>query len=212
MATFGNPSPWARSFPSNLVPAIVDLLLTAWADLKKPDRTSGEVAITGRLRECLRQNRDLRQLPFSIWPESPERSLTGVTDRGRIDLRFLAGYQEDVYFGVECKRLNISTRNGRKRSGATEYVMKGMLRFVDGRYSCGLCDGGMLSYVMDGKVDEAVKAVEKTMARKCDLLLMRPNDAAFCTPSYVSHNNVRLSHHRLRRPALRLHHVFLGFG
>lgn len=66
---------------------------------------------------------------------------------------------EAFYFCLECKRLNVTVR-GRHRSLGTEYVKQGMLRFVKRQYGYQVRHGGMLGYVLDGRVDRAIDAVQ----------------------------------------------------
>lgn len=74
----------------------------------------------------------------------------GYVDMG---ILFSIGLEEICLF-IECKRLNV---NG--ASLAAEYVSKGMMRFVTGKYSPDLPLAAMIGYVMDGQVPKASDSV-----------------------------------------------------
>jgi len=48
---------------------------------------------------------------------------------GRIDVKVIYSFDEDEYFGIECKRVG----GNRARDLAREYVTEGVLRFVGGK-------------------------------------------------------------------------------
>src|SRR5690606_23949343 len=84
---------------------------------------------------------------------------------GRIDLFFLPGNDEDYYFRLECKRLRVIRK--KKTDGlALEYVDAGVKRYVDGKYSKAVTAGGMLAFVMDGKVDKARSSVHRRLKKQ----------------------------------------------
>jgi len=80
-------------------------------------------------------------------------------DQGRMDIAFSPLVpREDVYFSLECKRLNVV--NGKRvRAYSREYVVFGMVRFIRGQYAAMVRHGGMLGYVLDGNVNRAIQNV-----------------------------------------------------
>ena len=74
----------------------------------------------------------------------------GYVDMG---ILFSIGLEEICLF-IECKRLNV---NG--ASLAADYVSKGMMRFVTGKYAPDLPLAAMIGYVMDGEVSKASDSV-----------------------------------------------------
>ena len=70
--------------------------------------------------------------------------------------------REDIYFCLECKRINVRSRHG-VRPYFSEYVSYGMLRFIRGRYGRQAKHGGMLAYVLDGDVASAIAGVESNI-------------------------------------------------
>lgn len=73
---------------------------------------------------------------------------------GRIDFKVMYSFDEDEYFGIECKR--ISSNNNKL---VKKYVNEGLLRFIDGKYSLGHDWAAMLGFVVDGKSIECIKMV-----------------------------------------------------
>ncbi len=73
---------------------------------------------------------------------------------GRIDFKVMYSFDEDEYFGIECKR--ISSNNNKL---VRKYVNEGLLRFIDGKYSLGHDWAAMLGFVVDGKSTECIKMV-----------------------------------------------------
>ena len=162
MAIGGDASLWADVFPDGLIPSILELVVKTWQRSEKPLPLEHEVPISRRFREALRRGKDLNELPFTIWPESSETDPNTGKEIGRIDIRFIHGWRESVYFAFECKRLRIPYDSGR-RSNTGEYVgASGMMRFISGKYGKDLASGGMIGYVMDGDLRAAVPSVKKT--------------------------------------------------
>jgi hypothetical protein len=220
MSVGGDTSLWSDLIPDRIIPQIIALVLEGWEAFKleereafkKPCRHEHEVPITKRFCCLLRSlKKPRRDLEFRIDWEFSVLDKESGRDVGRIDLTFSHGWNEDVYFALECKRLNVVDSAGTLRSLATAYVRKGMMRFVEGQYAKGLDKGGMLGYVMDGDVPRAVASVGNAISqRRADLKmknggigpsLIRPDDA-----------RVRETRHSLNSGRFVLHHVFLAVG
>lgn len=90
-----------------------------------------------------------------------ERGADGTIYGSRfVDMAVTAkGYVRSHYLGYECKKLNVKRADGARRSEARDYVDKGMMRFVKGKYARDLPLGCMLGYVMDGDVQWAYTKV-----------------------------------------------------
>lgn len=161
MNVVGDASLWSDLFPDWLIPEILDLVISAWEAFDKPQPGDHEVAITMRFRSELVRHKLLRKLPLRIDREIPEDDLLVGQEKGRIDLRFIHGYQEGVYFAFECKRLNVLSKEGKRTPLAGEYVRAGMMRFITSQYAVGLDQGGMLGYVMDSDVKSSIRAVSQ---------------------------------------------------
>jgi hypothetical protein len=80
--------------------------------------------------------------------------------QGRLDIVFSPLVpREDIYFCLECKRLNVCEAGG-VRPYFAEYVQYGMFRFVRGQYARSVRFGGMIGYVLNGDIAGAMAGVE----------------------------------------------------
>src|SRR5262249_31793249 len=148
-----------------MVPQVLNLLISTWEAMPSPDPTISEDRITDELWRALVRNRDARRLPFKIRTQVVELMPAEGADAGRMDIIFDALVpREDIYFCVECKRLNIPMAGG-IRANAAEYVTAGMSRFVSGQYANAVRHGGMLAYVINGDVRRAIENVEANISR-----------------------------------------------
>lgn len=209
----GNIDLWADAFPQHLLPQVFEMLFSAWETFKassdKPQPDDHEVPLTQRFRPFVTRDRKARLLPFTIWRESPEDDLKSSKEKGRIDLRLLHGYREEVYFAFECKRLNVMFGSG-FRSLASEYVNEGMMRFITGQYSIDLPEGGMIGFVLNGDVKGARDSVDISVRNKCTELKMDP-------PGGLSESSIRPKDgkasetlHHLDSREFLIHHIFLS--
>jgi hypothetical protein len=201
----GDPLLWADLFPDYLIPEILDLVVDSWKTFPMPKSIEHEVPITGRFCAHLRRQKRPEVHLFNIQPESDELA-PGTGDLlGRIDLRLIHGYREEVYFALECKRLNV----GKPSSLAGKYVDEGMTRFVTGKYAGGLDKGGMLGYVMDGRLDDAIEAVRKAIESRRDKLKM--DGSATLAPSSLrpKSKQVKETQHLQNGKPFTVHHVFV---
>ncbi len=210
MSTVGSMAPWAAAFPDGLIPSIVSLVLGTWAKLPKPCPDEHETVVSRSLRNALRQVKNsTRMLPCLIDREVVEDDPKTAEEKGRIDIRFIHGYDESVYFAFECKRLNVPGNRGCK-SLAREYVEEGMARFVIGKYAAGLKQGGMIGFVMNGDSTAATAKVDEAIRTRTRLLLMVPGTGLTTSSLFPAEHAVRETKHPRRTPALALHHVFLA--
>ena len=163
----GNPAAWLRQYRS-LDRRMMALVATLWrgciANLPvQPD----EDAITIQLVDVLSRHPGARRLgvieyqfePFGHRPDGIAYS------KGKIDMAVLLDRTRRQYLTYECKRLNV-TRGGGRRSLATQYVMKGLYRFITEQYAEGLPVGCMLGYVLDGDVPFARAKIIEALRRK----------------------------------------------
>lgn len=207
----GDPSLWAVLFPDGLVARLIDLVFGAWATFPQPAVTDREVPITKRFCVCLRAHRNRSETPFAIEWESPELDPCSGEERGRIDLKFVHGHRETVYFALECKRLNVVFPSRKRESLASEYVQEGMMRFIGGKYARELDKGGMLGYVMDGDVPSAIRAVASAVKARRDALRMA--DGSLERSSVLpNERRARESRHSVGRRPLAIHHLFVAVG
>lgn len=210
MTVIGDPALWADTFPDDLVPRILDLVIQTWVNCERPGEGELEVPITRRFKRALKQAKDFRKLPVRIEREATEDDPATAEELGRIDLKFLPAVsaREEVYFAFECKRLN-AIEDGHRRTLAPEYVTEGMMRFVTGQYAAAMLHGGMIGYVLDGKCADAVRLVERNIITRATELKME-TPAALARSGLRSDNEmIRETRHLLGR-TFQLHHLFLG--
>src|ERR1700730_13074985 len=117
-----------------MLPDILSLVLTSWAEMPSPEADETEDNITIALCRKLMQNRTARGLMFQIHTQLVELDPMPGEDLGRLDIAFVPLVpREDIYFCLESKRLNV-VKDGVPRSYASEYVNLGMVRFITGQY------------------------------------------------------------------------------
>jgi hypothetical protein len=119
---------------------------------------------------------------------------------GYVDVAILFSIDAyEVCLVIECKRLNV---NG--ASLAAQYVSEGMLRFVKGQYAPDLPIGGMIGYVMDGRVPIASRAVVDQIVERAKVLLIDSGINFISAPDHFSTKH-------LRRPVgIELRHQLLS--
>jgi hypothetical protein len=201
-------------FPHELIPEILELVITSWNIFPKPDRLDREVSISKGFTKKLRTEKNQHyDLPFQIWYELPDiDTLKG--DEGRIDILFsyIKTPREDIYFAFECKRLRIPyPPPSRLATNNSEYVNKqGMMCFVTGKYSGSVTNGGMIGYVMDGQIKKAINSVGRLIKNK-ELALKLAKDTGLERSSLMGNSqNVRETRHILNETKFTIHHIFLA--
>ncbi len=206
----GDPGFHSNLFPDGLIPDILELVLDSWEKFKKPVPTDKENPINYRFVMFLRNQKKCRELLFLIDPETPLPDEQTGEERGRIDIRFMEGYDEDVYFAFECKRLRYMTSTGNLVHNTSDYVTsdQGMMCFISGKYSDKLSSGGMLGYVLDGKKHEAKKAVKKLIDKHKANLRLKSNTSL--DPSSISPKKVDQTLHVLSDRSFIIYHLFLS--
>lgn len=143
--------------PEGFVGELLPFVLTVWDEFWLPVAVTDEERITGLFRKFLKQK--VRHSQTHNWIVLPE---SGVEDHeGRIigytDLPVMHRKSPDTdsAFVFECKRLNVTYPSGKYEDNADQYTDEGMTRFLTGKYSPGLHEGGMLGYVMDCDTSKA---------------------------------------------------------
>lgn len=186
----GSPEHWV-GFLESQVPAIVTLIIDAWESMPPPAGNELEDRISETLCRLLRQSRASRDLPFQIHPQLVELDPAAGEDQGRMDIAFLPLVnREDIYFCLECKRLNVRDVE-EVRPYFAEYVQHGVFRFVRGQYSNKVRFGGMLAFVLDGNVQVAIAGVENN-------LQMHHRDLGLEPPGRFQPSKIRPDDDRLR--------------
>lgn len=118
---------------------------------------------------------------------------------GRTDITFELGSHHRFIW--ECKRLHYK---GKTLYG--EYRREGVMRFISEKYAKGQSHGGMLAFVMDGKIDKAIAGVETHLnAHRTELKI---NGGCFQPCPDAKDSRLRLSLH-LERGDFKLFHCYL---
>ncbi len=159
MNHFGSADQWIELVDSQ-IPDILELVVQTWESMPAPTGDDREDAITNKLCRALRRSRDSVQLAFRIDTQLVELDPAEGESEGRMDIVFSPTVpREDIYFCLECKRLNVLSSCGSVRPYFAEYVVKGMVRFITGQYAASVPAGGMLAYVLDSQVDTAIAGI-----------------------------------------------------
>jgi hypothetical protein len=214
LSVVGNAREWIELL-EQMLPELLKLAVETWQSIAKPFTSTREDDITRVLCSALRRNRSVRELPFYVQLQMVAVDDAVGEELGRMDIAFLptslsASPNESIYFCLECKRLNVII-NGRRRPGGTDYVLHGMMRFVTGQYANAVPHGGMLGYVIDGKLAAALKNVQTNVRKRHQSLGMQPPGTLRQSTILAGLATARESdHERSIGPSpFRLHHIFV---
>jgi hypothetical protein len=210
VSIIGTSSEWADLIDP-MVPQILRLVVETWEAMPSPGSSDKEDTITSALCRALRQNRTGRSLMFQIHTQLVELEPASGEDLGRLDIVFLPPIaREDIYFCLEAKRLNV-IKKGKLRPYASEYVRFGMMRFVTGQYSNMVRHGGMIGYVLDGKISDAMTNVEANIREQHKELGMNP-PGTFQASAITGDSRARETHHKRAHEIgpFRIHHLFMA--
>ena len=136
-----------------------------WSCVARLPNDSNEDAITAALVNSLSRDATARGLfwceyqfvPFAYTDDGR------VVEKGRIDMAMIVGHDREYYLAYECKRLNVTRRDGTRRALAREYVDEGVMRYITEQYAENLPTGCMFGYVMDGDLDFARVRIRAAM-------------------------------------------------
>ena len=209
MNLIGAPDEWVDLI-GTLVPDILDLVISTWEAMPPPKSNAREDPTTEALCRCLRQNRNSSDLPFRIDIQMVELDPAAGEDQGRVDIAFSPMVpRENIYFCLECKRLNV-VNDGRLRRYASEYVTHGMLRLIRGQYAAQVSQGGMLGYVLDGNVTQAIQNVSGVIRNRFQELGMKSPGQMLPSSVWPDNSRLKETHHSRRHISGRfqIHHIF----
>jgi hypothetical protein len=210
VSILGNATEWADLIDS-MLPDILSLVSTSWAEMPAPAPDETEDNITIALCRTLMQNRTARGLMFQIRTQVVELEPIPGEDLGRLDIAFIPLVpREDIYFCLESKRLNV-IKDGKLRAYASEYIRLGMMRFVTGQYSKMVRHGGMIGYVLDGKISVAISNIEANIRKRHKELCMTP-PGAFQASDVTDDGRARETRHKRAHETglFRIHHLFMA--
>ena len=153
----GNPKEWVARFRS-LDDRFLECILAVWARCVallpgEPDENTITINLVGILSRDVKARRLFHDLAYQHEPFGYATD-GWLYSKGKIDMVLLLDQERERYLAYECKRLNVPQAGG-TRSLATQYVLKGVLRFITEQYAADLPVGCMLGYVLDGNVNTA---------------------------------------------------------
>jgi hypothetical protein len=191
------------------------LVTDVWPDVPQHIMRYREDDITKILYQKMTLRKEARDLPFLIMMQTVEVAGALGQSEGRLDFAFYAtggrgAPSEKIYFGLECKILNL-VRNGKVIRMGSQYVKDGLARFIDGKYAHGFHHGGMLGYVMDGDMGRAIANVADNIKRRRATLGMDEPGAMMRSTLLPGLRNTCETHHRRPsnlRPIL-IQHLFV---
>jgi hypothetical protein len=210
MSLVGAPSEWIDLLDS-LVPDILDLAVSTWNDMAPLTPDALENPTTEALCRMLRMNRNSSELPFQIQIQMVELDPAADQEQGRMDIAFCPLVpRENIYFSLECKRLQV-IKGEKFRSFAAEYVVHGMMRFVQGQYAALVRHGGMLGYVMDGDLKAAMQSVGNAVQKGHIALGMTPPGDLLKSSIRPDDERIRETHHTRKQSldVIHIHHIFM---
>lgn len=208
----GSPASWSDLIDT-MVPALIDVTIESWSQMPVFSHETIEDVITKELCRKLRGNRTVRQLPFQVHLQQVEIEPAAGESEGRLDIVFNPhGAEEDTYFCLEGKRLNVIAPGKKVRSGASEYVSKGLMRFAKGQYGRSVRHGGMIGYVRNGDISGAMNRVQVNIATHRVALAMSPPGRFSPSTSHPQNPHVKETHHFRNDPAPKIvvHHLFVA--
>lgn len=198
-------------FPQGFACEVMVLVLKTWQKFTLRRQVRLETRLTALFRDALIDAYVTAGRSWFISLEDPITDPEFGTEMGRNDLRFYPPqhYGQTIFFTLECKRLRVTTESGFKHL-ADEYVEEGLQRFVDGKYSANLPCGGMLGYVMDNRIEEAVGYVQNEIVKRHSALKIKKKDSFRSPSSTLSHRWSLDTFHRCPDGEITIHHLFVG--
>jgi hypothetical protein len=198
--------------PKDIISTVFDITIIAWSKVitnRGINIRSTEPVIARYLGRAMTEEKNSRpklKERIRIEEEVGTRSFPNLPKpKGRIDIKIIYSYNENEYFGMECKRVSSTEPN---RYLATDYVREGVKRFVEGTYSLGHDYAAMLGFVIDGKINDCIDLI-------CDRLNKYKNDICLKEDwvdeqSFGTTQNIyRTSHLQNGQDIISILHLFL---
>ena len=198
--------------PKDIISTVFDITIIAWSKVitnRGINIRSTEPVIARYLGRAMTEEKNSRpklKERIRIEEEVGTRSFPNLPKpKGRIDIKIIYSYNENEYFGMECKRVSSTEPN---RYLAPDYVREGVERFVEGTYSLGHDYAAMLGFVIDGKINDCIDLI-------CDRLNKYKNDICLKEDwvdeqSFGTTQNIyRTSHLQNGQDIISILHLFL---
>jgi hypothetical protein len=210
VTVIGSPEEWG-DFIDSQIPDILALVIDSWTQMASPASDALEDRITEALCRVVKSHRAARELPLQIHLQPVEIEPAEGQEVGRMDIAFYPLVnREDIYFCLEAKRLNV-LKDRTVRPNASEYVRFGMMRFITGQYAKLARNGGMIGYVVDGRVPHAIANVAQNIRNRHLDLGMTPPGELLTSTILTGEPRARETHHTRRHDSssFRIHHLFM---
>ena len=115
----------------------------------------------GKTSLCAQEQQQIYTPEMMIGDEPPEKAV-------KLDIKVWHRnwyHEDEIYFTWECKLIVDKAREDKHRRLVHEYITKGIVRFLDAnwRYAQAVKDAGILGYVLYGKVERVVEAINQEM-------------------------------------------------
>lgn len=212
-ATIGSPKVFADAIGPETVNKILEIVITSYYSLLSKDQEINSDWEEDRITADL-----FTEVTF-VWKASQSSSIDGYSPHPqfpiypkqnrfgsprKIDFVFRKGYEEQLYFAFECKKVD--------RSDGTltrKYVRLGMQRYINCNYSAKMTFGGMIGFLFNDQIDLTAEAInnkieEEGMSRSDYLSKIRSLSNAFNNLYESCHTRVDNSH-------FIIYHLFLVF-
>lgn len=209
----GTFDPYAKAFPTDLLPEIFTVVLEEWPNSPRPAGNPLENRITNRFVGHLERVMRKKQRPsFHFTPRRKLPDSNADSESGEIDIYIRSFPQHpDAYFSFECKRLNVQYDSG-FRDEASKYVGEsGMGCFISGQYPT-TCDcSGMIGYVMDGNVPKTIAAININLVTCKTQLRLHPPHRLEQAAILPGNDQVLQTVHSNKQHNILIYHIFLPF-
>ena len=208
MIISGNFDGWSLCFPDGCLPEMFRTLLHEWPLFRRAERPL-ENRITHNFVAHL-QRATRWKVPFAFDYRAKLTSIDKDAEGGEVDIVVRAGIDPLVFFGFECKRLNVPGSDDSIRSGATAYASKeGMGCFLSGQYDGGGQSGGMIGYVLDGDSAKARLAVDEAINTAAQTLRILAPKRLRPVPKSMNCVGLEETRHEFRNSTFTIYHLFL---
>lgn len=207
----GEAGVFRKLFPQGKIPVVLSAVFEASDTLRKETDNDREDWITERLHAQLITIYPFRDGPLSIQlrPKIPSSYPDADKTGGEIDLLVPSVHGYEVYFAIEAKRLRFVRPNGRFETGNSEYVKKGMMRFITGKYAPFMKTGAMLGYVFDGETDKARSGIDNNVRDKAEVLRLK-SPKRLVQSKILPNKPIDETHHNLKDRFFTIYHIFIA--
>lgn len=218
-SSFGSPSPFHLPWDTLKV-AVLSITVKAYKAMKADKIAKQdweEDTFTLILRNYIRKQLDKENLPIQV--ETQQEVYTVDMHSGakstktasKIDLKLfrpLDKESDEFYFAWECKRIGLKDKDLR-----SNYISKGLVRFIKGEYSAQRDAAGMLGYILDSNASTLTDEINQSMLRRKKHPTLSSSDHLKLADAIEGFSDVYTSNHRRLNGLgnIELYHLFFSF-